>query len=152
MFLWVCIKGWRNLRLGEARRGRGTDAQHRQGFLVNSINLLKNFQQNGKVTSPSHALMHNSLWGKTVSHPRFISSCCTIWVLQQRNLRLALGFSNVHSFISTGLSRLMYYHPSSSRTHIVLCRQDSRTRARKYKAAVWLLSFLRAGLRAHPTD
>lgn len=39
--------------------------------------------------------------GKALSHPWFVSSCCTIWVLQQRNVRLALGFANVLSFIST---------------------------------------------------
>lgn len=121
-------KGWRNLSLGEARRGRGTDAQHGQGPLVNSINLLRNIQQNGKVTSPSHALLYKlTSRGKTVSHPRFINSCCTIWVLQQRNLSLALGFSTAHSFISPGPSALMYCHPSCSRPHIVLCRQASRS-------------------------
>lgn len=137
----VCLslyrKGWCNLSLGEARRGRGADAHHGQGPLVNSINLVENIQQNGKVTSPSHALLYKlTLRGKTVSHPRSINSCCTIWVLQQRNLSLALGFPNAHSFISPGLSCLMYWHPSCSRPHIVLCRQGSRGRAGQNKAAV----------------
>lgn len=137
--LSLCKKGWRNLSLGEARRGRGADAHHGQGPLVNSINLVKN-TQNGKVTSPSHVLLYKlTSRGKTVSHPPFINSCCTVWVLQQRNLGLALGFSNAHSFISPGLSCLMYCHPSCSRPHIVLCRQGSRGRAGENKAAVWVL-------------
>lgn len=135
--LGLCKKGWRNLSPGEARRGRGADAQHGQGPLVNSINLLKNIQQSGKVTSASHALLFKlTSRGKTISHPRSINSCCPIWVLQQRNLSLALGFSHAHSFISPGLSWLMHGHPSCSRPHIVLCRQASRGRARENKAAV----------------
>lgn len=63
---------------------------------------------------------------KTISQPQFMSSCCTIRVLQQTNSRLTLDFSNVHSFISTGLSWLVYYYPSSSRTHSALYSQGSK--------------------------
>lgn len=45
-------------RSQERKRGWRTT---QTGCLVNSINLLKNIQQNGKVTSPSHAPMCNSL-------------------------------------------------------------------------------------------